>query len=155
MKNSRAFNEFLESLPDVQPKRRHWVMSEDDLKSRRRQLIRWPGRMNLKLEPSAEARARFVQLERLHAENQSPEIGFETFKGKRLLWFVEGVIYVEGAVWAECYSLKLTEWPAVDDDSDQAKAQRVERAKDEQAITAHVQRLLGDVRVNFEADLPF
>lgn len=54
--------------------------------------------------------------------------------GKRLLWFFGGEIYVDGFVFAECYGMPL--------DAPQA------------VIVARVEKLLGKVRVVFDAELP-
>lgn len=65
----------------------------------------------------------------------APPVGAPAmFNGKRLLWFFGGEIFVDGYVFAECYAMPL--------DSQQA------------AITARVEKLLGKVRVVFDAELP-
>lgn len=64
----------------------------------------------------------------------SPPVGAPaTFNGKRWMWFYSGEIYVDGYVFAECYGMPLNSAQA--------------------AITQRVERLLGKVRVVFDATL--
>jgi hypothetical protein len=83
---------------------------------------------------SAAKRAEWQAVELEWTINAPPVGSPATHNGKRLLWFFGGEIYVDGYVFAECYGM-----PA---DAEQA------------AITARVERLLGKVRVVFDAELP-
>lgn len=83
---------------------------------------------------SAAKRAEWQQVERQCSLNSPPVGEPATFNGKRLLWFFGGELYVDGYVFADCYALPP--------DSTQA------------AIVACVERLLGKVRVVFDAELP-
>jgi hypothetical protein len=83
---------------------------------------------------SAAKRAEWQAVETECALNSPPVGAPATFNGKRLLWFFGGELYVDGYVFAECYAMPLH--------SEQA------------AITARVEKLLGKVRVVFDAELP-
>lgn len=83
---------------------------------------------------SAAKQAQWRQVE-LDCALHSPPVGEPAmFNGKRLMWFFGGEIYVDGYVFAECYAMPV--------DAEQA------------AITARAERLLGKVRIVFDAELP-
>lgn len=83
---------------------------------------------------SAAKQAEWQAVEAECALNMPPVGEPAMFNGKRLLWFFGGEIYVDGYVFADCYGMP----PA----SEQA------------AIIARVEKLLGKVRVVFDAELP-
>jgi hypothetical protein len=83
---------------------------------------------------SAAKRAEWAEVERQCALNSPPVGAPAMHDGKRLMWFFGGELYVDGYVFAECYAMPLH--------SQQA------------AITERVERLLGKVRVVFDAELP-
>ena len=67
---------------------------------------------------------------------QGPIRSFEVFGGKPLLWFgPKDEIYVDGYVWAQAYGLEY----------------------DPEAVTRHIQGLLGEVRILLreEPEIPF
>jgi hypothetical protein len=82
---------------------------------------------------SAAKRAEWQAVE-LECALSSPPVGAPaTFNGARMIWFHSGELYVDGYVFAECYSLPP--------DSSQ------------EAMTLAVEKLLGKVHVVFDAKL--
>jgi len=82
---------------------------------------------------SAEKRAQWAEVERLCALDSPPVGAPAMHNGKRMIWFFGGEIYVDGYVFADCYGMP--------DNSQQAE------------IVQAVERLLGKVRVEFDAEL--
>jgi hypothetical protein len=82
---------------------------------------------------SAEKRAQWAEVERLCALDTPPVGEPAMHNGKRMIWFFGGEIYVDGYVFADCYGMP--------DNSAQAE------------IVQAVERLLGKVRVEFDAEL--
>jgi hypothetical protein len=83
---------------------------------------------------SAAKRAEWQQVELDCALNAPPVGAPATFNGMRMIWFFNGELHVDGYVFAECYGMPPH--------SEQA------------AITERVERLLGKVRIVFDAELP-
>jgi hypothetical protein len=83
---------------------------------------------------SAAKRQEWAQVELACALN-SPPVGEPAMhNGRRMIWFFVGEIYVDGYVFADCYGMP----------HDSAQA----------AIAARIEKLLGKVRVVFDAELP-
>jgi hypothetical protein len=82
---------------------------------------------------SAAKRAEWAEVERQCAID-SPRVGAPaTFNGENLLWFVGADLHIDGYVFAQCYDMPL--------DSDQHE------------IVARINKVFGDVRIVFEAQL--
>ena len=82
---------------------------------------------------SASKRAEWAAAERDYLSS-APDVGAPvTFQGRRMMWFVGADLHVDGYVWANCYDLEVQ--------------------SDQRAISQHINKLLGDVRIVFEEEL--
>jgi hypothetical protein len=82
---------------------------------------------------SAEKRAEWAQIERDYAQN-APALGAPVvFDDRPLMWFVGAELHVDGYTWADCYNLA--------------------DASDQNVITEHIKKRLGNVRILFDETL--
>jgi hypothetical protein len=72
----------------------------------------------------------WAQIERDYLMNAPPVGAPVTHNGRNMLWFVGADLHVDAYVWADHYALP--------------------EHSDQHAITAHINKLVGDVEIHFE-----